>query len=211
MKILIIFSVILTLYTVQCATDCKNDESKRANKILEVFDITGCNNEKIFYKNFTSENKKIKQLLADQNQITQLESNDLKYVPFLMKIVLSNNLISKIAADAFKSNRKLVEVDLAHNQIVVLESYLFNDLRALKSIDLSNNKINQIQVDAFLMLPILETLNLKSNECINEMKTFKNKKAEDDGEEDIQDENRINLSMYFFEKTTCTKNIYCNK
>jgi Leucine-rich repeat (LRR) protein len=177
--------------------ECKGDPSRRVNRDPKILDFSNCGNPKIFSENPTNEIT-VYTLLANNNKITKIESDDFENLPFVKKIVLSHNQISDIADNAFRTCDKLEEIYLDNNPIGVLKSLLFTNLRPLKMIDFSKCGITQIEIDTFVGLQYLETLNLEGNVCANKKIALgTDTKSED-------------LNSYFFEKTECMAK-YCTK
>nr|XP_015833364.1 PREDICTED: chaoptin isoform X2 [Tribolium castaneum]XP_015833366.1 PREDICTED: chaoptin isoform X2 [Tribolium castaneum]XP_015833367.1 PREDICTED: chaoptin isoform X2 [Tribolium castaneum]XP_015833368.1 PREDICTED: chaoptin isoform X2 [Tribolium castaneum]XP_015833369.1 PREDICTED: chaoptin isoform X2 [Tribolium castaneum] len=102
-----------------------------------------------------------------------IESNKIRTIPInllkpaihskLKDIRLSNNEISTVRTDTFKSLNSLETVLLSNNRIRAIEADSFNDLPALNKLILANNLISKLHSRAFSNLPSLAKLDLQNN------------------------------------------------
>lgn len=102
-----------------------------------------------------------------------LESNKIQHIPTnffkasthtkLKDIRLSNNDLSSISSDTFKSLIGLETILLSNNRIKSVHSDSFNDLPNLSKVFLSDNLLSHISSRTFANLPSLTKLDLQNN------------------------------------------------
>ncbi|KAJ8004604.1 hypothetical protein DPEC_G00138010, partial [Dallia pectoralis] len=78
-------------------------------------------------------------------------------------LLLTGNLLKKLAANDFLEYSGLTILHLGNNDISDVESGAFNGLRGLKRLHLNNNKIDSLKEDFFVGLESLEYLQLDYN------------------------------------------------
>ncbi|KAH3837780.1 immunoglobulin domain and leucine-rich repeat-containing protein 2-like [Dreissena polymorpha] len=98
------------------------------------------------------------------NNIQSVHSNDLFRNNHLKELILSNNKITTLNAEAFINVPNLLVINLSNNNICVLKSAIFHNLFSLKVIDLRNNSIQLLEADAFTNLTDLQSLDLSYNQ-----------------------------------------------
>lgn len=118
--------------------------------------------------------KQLQQLFLDHNKLQKI-SIELAHLFFLTKLGLANNLIEKIATNAFRDLWRLEIVDLSHNRLVGLPDDLFAPLQAheiykrnysgmnLTFLDVSNNGIVHLPLSFFNNLKKLQLLDISNN------------------------------------------------
>ncbi|XP_078691028.1 polycystin-1-like isoform X3 [Branchiostoma floridae x Branchiostoma belcheri] len=79
------------------------------------------------------------------------------------KLILSENNVSTIAGDAFKSLQNLEELIMDRNNISSLPNRVFNNLSSLKILNLTYNCLESLEVNSFEGLTSLEELLLQGN------------------------------------------------
>ncbi|XP_066292476.1 polycystin-1-like isoform X2 [Branchiostoma lanceolatum] len=79
------------------------------------------------------------------------------------KLILSENNVSTIAADDFKSLQNLEELIMDRNNISSLPNRVFNNLSSLKILNLTYNCLESLEVNSFEGLTSLEELLLQGN------------------------------------------------
>ncbi|XP_035695282.1 LOW QUALITY PROTEIN: polycystin-1-like [Branchiostoma floridae] len=79
------------------------------------------------------------------------------------KLILSENNVSTIAEDAFKSLQNLEELIMDRNNISSLPNRVFNNLSSLKILNLTYNCLESLEVNSFEGLTSLEELLLQGN------------------------------------------------
>jgi len=121
-------------------------------------------------RNILEEPKTVRELrLAGVNvqNITHLE------MPFLKKLDISHNNISKFTFSTFQRSTMLEDLNLSDNKIKTLSSIkIWKNLEILKTLDLSLNPIEEIVAGDFQDLAQLESLNLNNLQWL--MKIEKN-------------------------------------
>lgn len=118
--------------------------------------------------------KQLQQLFLDHNKLQKI-SIELAHLFFLTKLGLANNMIEKIATNAFRDLWRLEIVDLSHNRLVSLPDDLFAPLQAheiyksnypgmnLTFLDVSNNGIAHLPLQFFKNLKKLQFLDISNN------------------------------------------------
>lgn len=102
-----------------------------------------------------------------------LESNKIEFIPVnffkpsihtkLKDVRLSNNELTSVHSDTFKSLSSLDTVLLSNNRIKNIQTDSFNDLSNLSKIILSDNLLSHISPRTFANLPSLTKLDLQNN------------------------------------------------
>ncbi len=118
--------------------------------------------------------KQLQGLYLDHNKLQKI-SVEFARLFFLTKLGLANNLIEKIATNAFRDLWRLEIADLSHNQLLGLPDDLFSPLQAheiykgnysgmhLTFLDLSNNGIAHLPLSFFKNLKKLQHLDISNN------------------------------------------------
>lgn len=106
--------------------------------------------------------KNLEILDLSSNAIVQLDKN------FVMssnmkELNLSNNIISFLHEDVFKTMKDLEMITMAFNNLTSLSDATFANNVNLREVDLSNNHIRRVEGVLFESLIALEKLNLSSN------------------------------------------------
>lgn len=102
----------------------------------------------------------LKKLNQEFNQVTELESRLFSEDSMLRSLILENNNIATIHADALHGLQWLEEVNLQGNMISEIQTNTFKDLPHLKKIYLSSNPISIIHPGSFQSLQNLTTLHM---------------------------------------------------
>jgi Leucine-rich repeat (LRR) protein len=125
-----------------------------------------------FRKFFTlrpNEILKLTELNLRDNNVTELNEVFLMRAKLsnLVKLDLSNNLISSIELNTFKYLQQLETLDLSNNKLVYLSNAVFSGLKNLKNLILKSNLISNLIAAQFNSLPMLQFLDLSSNKITN--------------------------------------------
>ncbi|XP_051938511.1 SLIT and NTRK-like protein 5 [Hippocampus zosterae] len=89
------------------------------------------------------------------------EINQLNFPQY--HLLLTGNVLRKLAADDFLEYRGLTILHLGNNEIAEVEAGAFNGLQGLKRLHLNNNKIDALKEELFWGLESLEYLQLDYN------------------------------------------------
>jgi len=100
---------------------------------------------------------------SDIEQLSGFADYDWTTTP-TTELILVNNQVSSIAADAFSGLTGLTWLDLGFNKITNLEAAEFSGLASLAELSLYGNQIVSIQTDAFSGLTNLARLDLRANQ-----------------------------------------------
>jgi len=84
-------------------------------------------------------------------------------MPHLANLLLGNNLIRKISADAFSGSKNLVTLDLHGCEISTIEPNAFRGLEALRKLILTDNKLTSVPTSSFSPLVQVEILRIGRN------------------------------------------------
>ena len=110
--------------------------------------------------------QKLKVLLLNGNNLTQLNNLSFYGLESLYLLDLSHNLLSEIYSRIFMSLNKLEWLDLSSNQITHINKEAFFGLLNLKRLNLHGNQLKHIPTQSFYHLQSLVALNLSSNRFI---------------------------------------------
>lgn len=91
----------------------------------------------------------LKSLILATNELTEVPTTLLKYLPQLVTIVLRNNRIANIFADTFQHNAHLTLLDLSHNFITACDKGAFAELSYLESLNLNYNLLVSLPEESF--------------------------------------------------------------
>ncbi|XP_011186527.2 connectin [Zeugodacus cucurbitae] len=108
-------------------------------------------------KNLTSIN-------IEYSQVDVVKSNAFANLPYLERIILTNNHIAALAQDAFANHIRLRELNLEHNQIFEIDRHAFHNLPQCERLLLNNNNISNLHDSLFVEMPHLVYLNLAHNQ-----------------------------------------------
>lgn len=97
-----------------------------------------------------------------RNNVTTIERFAFDKLPLLKMLILKENKIKQIHAQAFVRNRRLLQLDLSKNKLQLLNS-LFVKLENLDILNLNQNLIERVDKDAFDGLINLKYLYLNHN------------------------------------------------
>ncbi|KAG8201909.1 hypothetical protein JTE90_027387 [Oedothorax gibbosus] len=95
--------------------------------------------------------------------VESVRHRDLKSFQAVEDLVMSDNKISFIEADAFKSQKNLKSLDLSFNHIPSLKDFTFKHLFHLKNLSVSDNRLHSIETNSFYDLHNLLYLDLSRN------------------------------------------------
>lgn len=104
---------------------------------------------------------------ASGTEITEIDSNALKFCRGVAKVDLSRNSIQDIDRETFKYTRQLRHIDISFNNIDYLDSRVFAHTKKLEFLDLGNNNLKYLQAAVFK--PVLNTLvvlNIQNNRLL---------------------------------------------
>ena len=107
---------------------------------------------------------KLKTLNISNNQITEIKEDTFKSLINLQTLNLSFNRIKEIKEDTFKSLINLQYLYLFNNQIKEIKKDTFKSLTNLQELYLSGNQITEIKNDTFKSLTNLQELYLFGNQ-----------------------------------------------
>lgn len=110
---------------------------------------------------------KLKSVDAEDNNITELQSNILSDCHQLSILNLARNNISLIYDQAFTGLSLLKELDLSNNQLKSISAETFKPLGILYTLRLNNNQIRTINLDNFAKNIKLQVLDLSFNAIID--------------------------------------------
>ncbi|MFH4981602.1 hypothetical protein AB6A40_008311 [Gnathostoma spinigerum] len=106
----------------------------------------------------------LRTLDLEGNNITKVESYSEVRFPAQIDLILSNNRIKELRADAFNSFTKFNKLDLSYNQISLIEPGIFNSVSYVRQLDFSYNQIVNIPMGTFgNVAKSLQSLNLEEN------------------------------------------------
>ncbi|XP_031622720.1 chaoptin-like [Contarinia nasturtii] len=149
-----------------------------------------------FTSDFFSDAKRLSNLNASYNQISEIPSNSFvncekltdvdvsfnKITHFdahafavgnhLQSLNLSHNNITELSVETFQKLTELKQLNLAYNQIAELPSFLFHKNEKLTDVNMSHNKIHKIDDFAFAGDFKLKKLNLSHNKLTTFQKRF---------------------------------------
>ncbi|CAF0881458.1 unnamed protein product [Brachionus calyciflorus] len=141
---------------------------------VQVLNISN-NNLKQYSKSFYGMFK-LKVLLIDSNNMSNLESDVFQDVPLLNNLNLKDNLIKNLDDNLFDYSRELVSIHLGSNQIEWLHKGIFKNLRKLKYLFINDNRLKFLE-HLFDNLELLEFLDVSYNQIDTiQNDTFKNLK-----------------------------------
>jgi Leucine-rich repeat (LRR) protein len=114
---------------------------------------------------------KLTHLLITQNLITNLPADAFTEAPNLERIELSNNRIAKISPNAFAGLNRLTDLRINSNQIGAdLRVDTFSEIaKTLIKLNIADNKIETIPEGLFKKMEKLEELTIYYNEKIKEI------------------------------------------
>lgn len=117
---------------------------------LEKLDVSSIGIEKMQFKEESIEFMRLKEInitnfSAANNSLNKIPKEILSYMPDLMEVNFTSNVIKFINKDDFNSNRELRKLNLMKNQIYNIETGAFSMLYNLEILDLSNNELNTLK------------------------------------------------------------------
>ncbi|KAK3094725.1 hypothetical protein FSP39_005467 [Pinctada imbricata] len=86
-------------------------------------------------------------LYLNNSRIKYVESNFFTHFSKLKKLMLEHNDLTDIASDTFSPLLYLEELSLHHNRLVKLRADVIHDLKSLKMLDLRNNSMKYLEED----------------------------------------------------------------
>lgn len=95
--------------------------------------------------------------------LESIRHRDLKSFQAVEDLILSDNKISFIEADAFKGQKNLRVLDLSFNHLPALQDFSFKHLFHLKNLSVSDNQLHSIETNSFNDLHNLLYLDLSRN------------------------------------------------
>jgi Leucine-rich repeat (LRR) protein len=107
-------------------------------------------------------------LVLWNNNIREIPANAFKGCPKVTTLYLSENPISSLPSDAFNQLSELRELSLSRIQLKRLEANTFQATPQLSYLYLHNNQIDAIHPNVFDHLKHLISLQLRNNTCVNE-------------------------------------------
>lgn len=78
-------------------------------------------------------------------------------------MILRDNLIEELTANAFKGSRVILSLDLSRNRLRLLNQGSFDHLEGLEYLDLQGNRLCYVPLGVFRNLSVLKELNLAGN------------------------------------------------
>lgn len=107
----------------------------------------------------------LKWLSLDNNNFYNVPENSFDNLPELVNLNLESNKIEMISPELFKVDvhQKLKEVRLSNNQLTKIYSDTFKSLGNLEAIIISNNRIRNLQSESFSYLPKLSHVIISDN------------------------------------------------
>jgi Leucine-rich repeat (LRR) protein len=133
---------------------------------MDILDLSENNVKKIFENTIKGVFSKLN---LDDNLISSFESNSFGYMPNIIEIYFSKNLIKKLDFHyAFKFQISTLEfIDFSHNQIDFIDGFnFFSKFPNLESLDLAFNQFHSLSNSYFLNLFRLKFLFLNSNQIL---------------------------------------------
>lgn len=103
-------------------------------------------------------------LNLNDNEITELASDNFDDLTALSRLILQHNNLKEIHRDVFHELHNLKSIYLGHNQLEILPERLFRSNQKLKEIKLEGNKIKVLHPDVFQKLHSLQSINLSNNQ-----------------------------------------------
>ena len=92
-----------------------------------------------------------------------LTSLPLRYPPSTTTVILDQNLLSSLPADAFKGSRHVLNLSLRNNNISSVSPNAFSHLSNLQQLQLDGNHLSELPADVFSPLSKLHKLSLSDN------------------------------------------------
>ncbi|KAF5277468.1 hypothetical protein FQR65_LT03805 [Abscondita terminalis] len=136
----------------------------KGSETVEYLDLSynniGILSEYVFWNNSYINVQKV---LLHQNRIKNISANAFKGIRKIREVDLSDNLITSIDPYLFKSNTRLQRLIIMNNSIKFNRVQTFILSSSLQYLVLSNNNIDQIYEVTFLGVPNLRSLNLNDN------------------------------------------------
>lgn len=107
----------------------------------------------------------LKWLALDNNNFYSVPENSFDDLPELANLNLESNKIEMLAPGLFKPevHKKLKEIRLSNNQLTKIYSDTFRSLESLEAVTISNNRIRNLQSEGFSYLPKLGHLIISDN------------------------------------------------
>ena len=106
-------------------------------------------------------NSRLQQLIANHNQIVEIDEDDLNGMSSLIILDLSNNNITQISSNAFNNCVSLYQLSLANNHVVQLPN--LRSQNNLVELSISNNIIEALPEDLCETCPLLGVLSAEYN------------------------------------------------
>ncbi|XP_016994908.1 connectin [Drosophila takahashii] len=108
--------------------------------------------------------KNLSSIVIEYSQVEIVKSYAFANLPFLEKIILTNNHIMALDQDAFANHIRLRDLNLEHNQIFEMDRYAFRNLPLCETLHLNNNNISTLHEGLFADMARLTSLNLAHNQ-----------------------------------------------
>ncbi|XP_044259141.1 leucine-rich repeat-containing protein 15-like isoform X2 [Tribolium madens] len=105
----------------------------------------------------------LKKIDLSQNYISNINTNEFKSLRKLENLYLENNNITKLPPGVFKNLNSLRVLNLAENSLKYLEFGVFKGLETLHTLDLSYNQLYFLEEDVFINMKYLKVLNVSYN------------------------------------------------
>lgn len=109
--------------------------------------------------------KQLNELNLSNNQISKIDKNAFKSFENLTKLILRKNKLSEFDPETFKDMKNLETIDLSFNLIKLQNSFIVHE--KLREILLDYCDIDEISIDAFANVKQLESLSLEGNPLNN--------------------------------------------
>ncbi|NXN94819.1 LRC26 protein, partial [Rhinopomastus cyanomelas] len=97
------------------------------------------------------------------NFITVLGPHSFPFLPRLLLLSLSHNLLERIHSQALVGLKTLLELDLSNNYLTVLSHETFEPLTSLATLHLDSNRLRVLEPGVLGALPQLQVLTLQDN------------------------------------------------